>query len=328
MKLTIQKYSQNDDRWRTDGLNNTSSTIGDFGCYMTCLAMFLKFRGYSVTPKTLNEKLTTNLCYKGDLIDAPKIAQLYKGSFNGIEQFDTKPAPLDRVKALIDQGTPVIVEIDARPSVAGKQTHFVLIVGYEDDSIIINDPWDGVECVLEQRYKNSEPASAASTITGLRIFDFSKVEVAEENTELTRIIQFLKENNALSEGKVREAFGALTEKPNLQTSIDNLIKENTQLKTNQEENIKIVDDLRKKIGELSLLNSQIQDLATGWQSKCSTANDLLTEKSLELDEEKKLTLELNDKIAKLISENSKEMTIGRFITLLINKFQGLIPKKK
>lgn len=321
MKLTIQKYSQNDDKWRTDRLNNTSSTIGDFGCYMTCLAMFLKYRGYSVTPKTLNEKLTSNLCYSKDLIDAPKVAQLYKGSFNGIEQFDTKPAPLDRVKALIDQGTPVIVEIDARPNVTGKQTHFVLIIGYEGNSMIINDPWDGTEAVLEQKYKNSEPASAASTITGLRVFDFPKVEVAEENTELTRIIQFLKENNALSEGKVREAFGAITEKVNLQTSIDNLTKENTQLKTNQEENIKLIENLKKNVADISLINTNIQNLASDWQTKASTANSLLTQKTLDFENEQKVTLDLNNKIAKLISENSKEMTIGKFVNLLISKFK-------
>lgn len=324
MKLTVQKYSQNDIRWKTKLLGkSTTSTIGDYGCYLTSMAMFLKYKGYAVTPDSLNDKMVANNCFNGDLVAASSVAQLYKGSFSGIEQFDTKPAPLDRIKSLIDQGTPVIVEIDARPNVAGKQTHFVLIIGYEGNSMIINDPWDGTEAVLEQKYKNSEPASAASTITGLRIFDFPKVEIAEENTELTRIIQFLKENNALNEGKVREAFGAITEKANLQTSVNTLTKENEQLKTKQEENTSLIVELRSKIEELSSLNSKIQVLATDWQSKCATANDLLATKSKELTDENKIVLDLNNRIAQLISENAKEITLSKFIELLVNRlFSG------
>lgn len=324
MKLTVQKYSQNDARWKTKLLGTSkTSTMGDFGCYVTSIAMLLKYKGYAVTPDSLDDKMIANSCFNDDLVIAANVAQLYKGSFAGNEQFDTKPAPLDRIKALLDQGEPVIVEIDARPSVAGKQTHFVIIVGYDGNSMIINDPWDGTEAILEQKYKNSEPASAASTITGLRIFSIPQAVDQQASDELNRIIQFLKENNALNEGKVREAFGALQEKPNLQTSIDNLTKENNQLKTNQEENLKTIDDRNKKIDELSSLNSKIQDLATDWQTKCSTANDLLTAKSLELDAEKKITLDLNDRIAQLIAQNSKEMTVSKLVELLIKKlFSG------
>lgn len=328
MKLSVPIFSQNDVKWKTKKINGTTSTMGDYGCYITALAMFLKFRGNAVTPGTLEDNLEKNLCFNADLLDANKAAQLYKGTFNGIEQFDTKPAPLDRIKALLDQGTPVIVEIDARPSVAGKQTHFVIIVGYNGNSIIINDPWDGTEAVLEQKYANSTPPSAASTITGLRIFSFPTVEDQAVNDELVRIVQFLKENNALSESKVREAFGALQEKPNYITEITNLKEKIKAMEDNQAQTVTQVNGLREKIEELSQLNAKIQELATDWQTKWSSANSELTKESQALAESEKNALELNKKIAELTTESSKEVTLSKFIDLVSEKIKSLFIKSK
>ena len=140
--------------------------------------------------------------------------------------------------------------------------------------------------------------------------------------EQSRIFKFLEETNSSTEGKVREAIAALQEKPDYIKSISDLNTKIKSLTDNQEETSNTIEELRKKIDEISSINTDIQKLASDWQSKCSTANEQLVLKSQELAESQKKELELKQKIVELTSDSIKELTLSKFIGLLISRFLG------
>lgn len=145
MKLNIPALGQRDSRWKDKLLGTSSiSTIGNFGCLLTCAAMVCKYFGKDTDPARLNDAMV-------------KVKGFYNGSYWGwgsldevypditldlandyIECYDT-PTPLSKIDELLNQRIPVIVKVDFSPE-AGIQDHFVLIVGKESD-YLINDPW-------------------------------------------------------------------------------------------------------------------------------------------------------------------------------------------
>lgn len=186
---------------------------------------------------------------------------------------------------------------------------------------------------FEQNWTEGGTAKDGKGVAEVRVHNYNniigwltpKVTSLENDMVLTQdqqnIINFLAEQG-MNEGKVREAIGALQEKPNYINSINDL---NTKIKAlidNQEENKKIIEELRKKIDEISAINTDIQKLASDWQSKCSTANEQLYLKSQELAESQKKELELKQKITELTSESAKDLTLGKFLQLIIKRFFG------
>ena len=81
--------------------------------------------------------------------------------------------------------------------------------------------------------------------------------------EQKRILDFL---NGKSEGDVREAFGALNEKPNKDAQIATLSQKVLEL-----------DDITKKLQEqIDILTSEVKsnnEIILDWQSKFQTANE-------------------------------------------------------
>ena len=54
----VQPFSQRDPRWKDNLLGtDNSSTIGSYGCLLTCLTMVADAFGASETPATLNNKM-------------------------------------------------------------------------------------------------------------------------------------------------------------------------------------------------------------------------------------------------------------------------------
>lgn len=148
MKIELpQKFSQNDPRWKNATLG-TKGTIGAFGCLMTDATMTADYYGENETPLTLNEKLKNNGGYvNGNLFNWEVFAKLYGLKYSGQTQTpdELTTAQMNQIKAAIDKGYPVFLQIDTVPATSGLDEHWVLATDYDGDDFIVQDPWDGVQ---------------------------------------------------------------------------------------------------------------------------------------------------------------------------------------
>ena len=157
MKLTVTKFSQNDPKWSGIKLGtSTVSTIGNFGCLLTCAAMLCKYFGKDTDPQRLNEAMKkVGGFYNGSYWIWGKLSEVYpdisfdwdiynKGNFEDI------PADLTMLDKLLEQKIPAIVKVDFTPG-GEVNEHWVLVVGKETD-YIVNDPWTGEEYYFAARY--------------------------------------------------------------------------------------------------------------------------------------------------------------------------------
>jgi hypothetical protein len=143
--ITPAMYGQRQAPWASDLLGyNTSSpyTIGNYGCLITCLGMYV-----GKNPREVNELLKANNGYVsgGNFVWS-------KCSVLGLKELYTSPyydgpvstQGLTKIKETIDQGYPLLCEVDFNANTVQTEMHFVLIVGYEGDLIYANDPWTGL----------------------------------------------------------------------------------------------------------------------------------------------------------------------------------------
>ena len=63
------------------------------------------------------------------------------GRFKESFEFTSKHRAIDDLKRLIDQGIPVITSME-KSYAQTSASHMVVVMGYEGDDLIINDPWD------------------------------------------------------------------------------------------------------------------------------------------------------------------------------------------
>lgn len=117
----MKYYSQRDKAWSGVKLGFGSTTIGNYGCFITALSMLIE-----KTPNITNEILKKGGAFNGDLLISDKAAVALDLEYLG--KTTTKPKEF-----------PTIAEVDMSPS-AGKQQHFVVML---KDKII--DPWTGTE---------------------------------------------------------------------------------------------------------------------------------------------------------------------------------------
>lgn len=158
MKLQIDtKYSQRDGQWAGImlGFNTVAPyTIGNFGCKLTCLAMYARAIGKMETPATLNEKLkTTNQFTNGGELNNDNCFNVVFGDVNLKYQSrkydDLIPDTLlTTMKQYLDQGYVLFAEIDFYPATVNEDMHFVLINGYDDQNWYCVDPWTGTQVTL------------------------------------------------------------------------------------------------------------------------------------------------------------------------------------
>lgn len=148
MNLKVPLFSQRDPAWQNLKLGTSNTTIGDYGCLLTCLAMLAKYRGKDVSPKTLNVDFVLHNAYAD--------GNLYKW-YEGISKVypdikltklvDTPKnittAQFNEMKAEIDKGNPVILQVDFYPATARPDMHFVLLIGYDDTNFYVADPFYG-----------------------------------------------------------------------------------------------------------------------------------------------------------------------------------------
>lgn len=258
----MQNLSQRDSRWKDIKIGKSNSTIGSYGCVLTCLSMLA-----DTTPDVVNAFLTAVDGFLVDRIIWKKLNETKLGlTFpdNGRQYTYNDVAVRDAIN--LYQGCLVEVDFDgviATPS----DRHWVLYIGNHQ----LIDPWDG----------KIKPTSSYPLVKGYAI-----IEKNNEQDNLTdseeNILKFLREQNA-DEGKVREAWGALTDKIALQAQVQTLQEKITGLEASQIDLQKQIDDLASK-----LLAEQKSE--ADWQRELLTAKRQLEnelEENALIDEERK-----------------------------------------
>ena len=163
MILDVPQYSQQDELWRKKYLGNSTTTIGNYGCLLTCAAMLCKFYGKDTDPARLNAEMIAHNGYSAPA-NNPSQKNLWGWSTLSVIYPDIVidwanyincelvPAPLEKIDAVLQAGYPVIVKVDYNPATLPVNEHWVLVIGKEGASYIINDPIDGARVKFESRY--------------------------------------------------------------------------------------------------------------------------------------------------------------------------------
>lgn len=169
MTFNLVRLSQQDPRWKTIRLGfSSASTIGEFGCALASVAIYLSGFGYPETPQTLNEKLKQRGGFLQAAIVWAAVSSIYpKVRFKNLISCRDIDAPLDAIGSAIDAGQPVLLEVDSSPN-AGLQTHWVVAYQKAGKDFLILDPWpfpteDGREVSLMARYSHGKELKRAIT---------------------------------------------------------------------------------------------------------------------------------------------------------------------
>ncbi len=167
---------QNDPKWKSSSLGNSSETIGGWGCLLTSVTMMLNGLGYNETPLTVNEKMKGSGGFQGAFFIPSMLPYAYPNCvYKGMQPCENSPAPLADIDAAVAAGRPVILQVDWNKE-AGIQTHFVLVKERVGEDYSLYDPYmyggDGPTkpVMLTQRYKYNG-AKLAAEISGVLWFD-------------------------------------------------------------------------------------------------------------------------------------------------------------
>ncbi|HJW84722.1 MAG TPA: SH3 domain-containing protein [Anaerolineae bacterium] len=141
----FERYSQTDPRWKNVRLGfDNESTIGGFGCLLTCVTMAATGFGYAETPASLNEKLKAlgpNVGFMSAMLVWGGIARALPGvTLRRLVDCDNPPAPLADIDAALAAGFPVIVEVDYENK-PGYQYHWLILYGKKDGDYLLQDPY-------------------------------------------------------------------------------------------------------------------------------------------------------------------------------------------
>ncbi len=137
-------YSQRDNSWSSELLGyNTSQpyTIGNYGCLITSYGMYI-----DKNPHDVNELLKDN-----DGFTNGRLFIWSKCTVLGLSQIYISPKysgpvtdhGINKIKEHIDNGRPLICEVDFNPSTVSEEMHFLLVIGHDGDKIFAADPWSG-----------------------------------------------------------------------------------------------------------------------------------------------------------------------------------------
>lgn len=150
-------YNQYDSRWKNVKLGTSNSTIGMYGCNLTCIAQGLVDHNYNYTPATLNQLFIQTASYtNGNLINPATIAAKNPRLFTAGYSEAWSDAKVKQYMQMHDDYI-IIGEVDAR-GIGGSGQHFVLLIDLvltpegKISNTLIGDPWGGLEQLVTIRY--------------------------------------------------------------------------------------------------------------------------------------------------------------------------------
>ena len=287
-KLNLPLISQNDPKWKDILLGyNTKPpyTIGNYGCLITSLCMYLTAIGKPETPETINSKLKDAGGFKSG--SGEMIWSVFNKTFGVTEQYISPrySGPLTsqayaKINELLDAKMPVLAEIDFNPSQQGEQMHFVEIIGYDDQkNYYANDPWSGTQINMNvygsmdlsvyqfRAYKTPVPADAtpdehyfADAFRSL--CNIMRIPVNKETAEreVNKFIGYedqLRQQDELLKQKDAQVIAVKTEAGTLREQVKQLTETNKQL---TETNVQMKQDLAKHDEEIITEQHKISEI--------------------------------------------------------------------
>ncbi len=165
MPFNLVRYSQQDPSWKNNPIGGGPDTIGYIGCALTCVAMYSSGWGYTETPGTLNQKLTSGGGFIDEAIVWGAISRFHPEiQSTGLTLCGNNNAPLSQIDASLAAGNPVIVEVDYSPD-AGLQTHWILLYAKQGNDYLMQDPWpcppETQQVTLMSRFAQGQPLQNA-----------------------------------------------------------------------------------------------------------------------------------------------------------------------
>lgn len=151
MRTFPQIYSQRDSQWASQRLGTVDGvTIGQYGCYITSFAMIAGYFGHQISPNALDDIFTNKGLYTdGDLVKSDAdLSQVFPDIlFKQTYDYSNGPADLNLLQQLsADDSIAVILELDFdHDPNDGIQTHFVCLHEYDGNTFKIYDPWYGTD---------------------------------------------------------------------------------------------------------------------------------------------------------------------------------------
>ena len=141
--MAMTQFSQTDPQWKNTQLGfDKKSTIGGYGCLLTSIAMCAtQYGAPDLTPAALNDKMKAIKGFQsgtafiiGSLLGKviPGMSLDYRAS--------GRQAPMAEIDANLDQGRPVIIEVDWSP-LKGVQTHYMVAYSKSGNDYLVYDPY-------------------------------------------------------------------------------------------------------------------------------------------------------------------------------------------
>jgi len=175
-------YSQWDSRWSKEilGYSPTNSVfdIYNYGCLITCLAMTLEYYGKKETPRDINEDLKDGSGFavgSGNYVwgTTQKLFNQLKSEKHVVTPYPLSDEQVNEIKQSLDNGYPVLIQLDYNPQTVKLDMHFVLAIGYnptDENDFTIIDPLGGIERSLKHYLGWFRP-SARRTIESYTILE-------------------------------------------------------------------------------------------------------------------------------------------------------------
>lgn len=149
-------FSQFDTRWAKTLLGfNTDPQYNfyDYACLISSLAAVSDYFGFDETPTTINDKLKALgpgvgfTAGSGNYVWGA-ITKLHKEITEKKTETPNEltDSQMGEIKTALDQGYPVIIQIDVNPKTAKNDTHYVTVVDYsttDENDLTIADPLGG-----------------------------------------------------------------------------------------------------------------------------------------------------------------------------------------
>ena len=290
--------SQRDSRWKNIKLGTSDTTIGGYGCTITCISMIL-----GTTPDVVNERIkTVNGYAEGNLVIWSKLEEAFPGiKIKRVWSYDNTD-----VLANVPN---VLVEVDGKP--IGGYRHWVVYIGNKK----LIDPWDGLEgptseypdpksyCVILGKWNKPSPISEDQ-----KIIDQLRTErdhnwdlYGASQQELESVKKLNAELNADYEG-VKQELNSY--KGILQTFA-------TLLGTKVSETEKMSGEIKRLIEKedmytsVSKMNENLMNEVGTLQSEVSTKNTTISQLNMDIkDKQTVLDICLSNKETKELKEYS------------------------
>lgn len=161
MRNYPQIYSQRDPQWASQRLGTVNgATIGQYGCYITSFAMTACYFGHEIKPNALDDIFTNKQLYAdGDLISNDgDLSKVFPDiQFQKSYYYVNDPADLNLLKQLSsDDSLAIMLELDFdHDPTDGIQTHFVPLHEYDGNTLKIYDTWYGTDDDFSLHYGNN-----------------------------------------------------------------------------------------------------------------------------------------------------------------------------